>query len=256
MACKIQALRLHLWETICRRVEADWDLPVIEDYYIEIEGDYGAIYKEAYLQFYGQGPQEALFQFAGANCEEYVKLLVCLIVGSDRDFRKFKLTLYTFIERQFEAIAGSRPCGCYGAAVCNGDGACLHYCHECFCENEPHTEIDPRDVVGDGHNCLVQCTLGCVPVECANHAMCKKVLPAWSAAVGGGLCYNCAWYYGKIDFIGRVGECLICAEEQPIVKIFCGHELCLGCWKTISKKDGTYLQRPACPVCRQETRSV
>jgi len=127
MACKIQELRWNIWETICRQVEADWDKPIIETYYADIADDYARIYKEAYVQFYKQEIHAGLFEFAGANCQEFVKLLVCMVIGSDRDFRNFKVPLYTFMERQFESIVAITGLDCcVGSSMCKGDGGCLH----------------------------------------------------------------------------------------------------------------------------------
>lgn len=276
MACKLREARLSLWETICRRVHGDWDNPILNYYYLEIEyhGHYDQLYRDAYTRLYGAeaGAKHAfLFEFAGVNCEEFVKHVIAgMVEEGDRDFYRFAVGLFGFLQRQFDFIGGNAVvaaelgCTCRGAAAaavaCGGDGTCLHYCHECTSENDEHTEVDPRTLHTDGpeHNCLIPCAHGCVPLECANFRMCQKMIPAWAAAVNGGVCYNCRWYYGKIEFASSVGapasaECVICCEERPLVRIFCGHELCLDCWKTISKREATYIKAPCCPLCRRAT---
>ena len=274
MACKLRELRLGLWSAICSRVRDDWDNPIIKYYYLEVEhhGRYSRLYREAFMTLYGDSStaHAFLFEFAGVNCEEFVKYLVAgMADAEDRDFRRFAVGLFSFMQRQFDAIGSGSGvgfgCACNGSevagadAVCGGDGACLHYCHECMAENEEHTEVDPRSLHSEGpeHNCLIPCAKGCVPLECANYRMCHKMIPAWAAAANNGICYNCKWYYGKIDFASSAGtaeaECVICSEERPLVRIFCGHELCLDCWKTISKREATYIKAPCCPLCRRAT---
>jgi GH35 family endo-1,4-beta-xylanase len=78
----------------------------------------------------------------------------------------------------------------------------------------------------------------------------------WVEKMNNGICFHCIWRYGKIEFIDKVAECIVCADEKSVVRIFCGHELCLDCWTTIVRGAYSFDHAVTCPMCRRSVFTI
>ena len=58
---------------------------------------------------------------------------------------------------------------------------------------------------------------------------------------------------GPVTRVGQ-GECAICLETRPLVKLnACGHEFCAACRsKSVEHRPGGGVSRTLCGLCRQE----
>ena len=256
MACKLRELRDNIYDIIRLRVKAEW---------FGLSGEvpcnlgFVDVFKNAYMRFYYSEEYAYLFEFAGHNCEVFVKMILELNIDQKwMSFYGIDLLLINYLNRQFDFIYGRFDFKCLCSEfeptyVCGGDGTCLHYCLDCMCSDidDPHRDPVP------GHNCLITtCPHSCMPHPCNNHIICKRMIPEWVDKMNKGICFHCKWLYGKNEFIDKVDECIVCADEKSVVRIFCGHELCLECWTTIVRGAYSLDHAVTCPMCRRSVLTI
>ena len=148
-------------------------------------------------------------------------------------------------------------------AKCTGRGFCLEQCC-CLCFEDEECEV-PSEVCTCGHRdhpklyggdtecdiyCRDECPYKCELIPCHNYKLCQKKLPQCQLDINNGMCLDCAVSFGKIKFLDIKDECPICMENKNMIQISCEkHNLCLDCWKEISK---TSKYGPTtCPLCRE-----
>ena len=203
------------------------------------------LYYYTYRHFYGSEKaqlNENFIRFCGINVDN-------LIAVCDNNINLIE----EFIDRQFYTLVDmcNFECNCERPALktkCEGDGTCITRCnHICICNLENcichHKE--------HGQLCPTECYYNCKPVLCENFNLCGNYIPEWVNQINYGICFHdCNWGYGKIVYLDRIADCHICYENKNMIKLQCGHELCVNCWKNIVDSVDTINISPSCPFCR------
>jgi len=264
MSCKFHKLQEYIIDMTNKIIKKDCESLIIFNEWHHIDLLYA--FSNAYKKFYNNPEYTYLFQMAGSMCEEHI--LICANIYKEYhefEYKNFNIIISRFIKNQFENFEDKFIFKCYcsgypedNTIVCEGAGDCLAECQGCFCLEENCT------CGHKNHNkiCDVFCPHNCKPVECNNFILCENSISEWENKMNSGICFDCTFKYGKINFINEIDECPICLESKPNVKIFCSHKMCIDCWKKIADETPqdneleTWENSPQCPFCREKVWKI
>jgi len=246
MSCKYHAFK----EALIKRVQTNLRTMAEEDYpYLAHSQMFGRLYAEVYSRYYPTNPEtNQIIEMLGLNLDSVIMNFWSTFEEAALSWNEFEDQTTAFVETQFSMILDHKYhffCCCNGLDLekppCSGDGTCLAVCdHPCTCANEV-TCICPHQ----GYFCPVVCPYDCPPRPCRNYQFCNNSMPQWLYRINAGLCSeDCRGGLGLLNLIVTEEQCVICAERPQSVSIFCGHQLCIRCWRRIVSS------KPQCPFCR------